>query len=143
MCRSTSGDHSWWTGNILCHQPCRALPAYQSAPRSDLTPFSPLFQDLTIADLCTGFPLTFLSDLLKKSAPARIVNVSSTNHRRGKVDFSHFHGENLSYKMDTVYNHTKLHNVIWTNELARRLQGSGTEQLSNLHTNVSTVWIVI
>ncbi|XP_019911524.1 retinol dehydrogenase 12 isoform X2 [Esox lucius] len=33
-----------------------------------------------------------LLDLLKRSAPARIVNVSSVNHWRGKVDFSHFKG---------------------------------------------------
>lgn len=65
-------------------------------------------------------------DLLKKSAPARIVNVSSMNHWRGEVDFSHFRGDNLSNVMDAAYNHTKLHNVIWTNELARRLQGTGT-----------------
>ncbi|KAI5612836.1 hypothetical protein C0J50_4568, partial [Silurus asotus] len=76
-----------------------------------------------------------LLDLLKKSAPARIVNVSSANHRRGKVDFLHFHGENLSYTMDMVYNHTKLHNVIWTNELARRLEGTGVTA-NSLHPGI-------
>ncbi|KAG8007479.1 Retinol dehydrogenase 11 [Nibea albiflora] len=66
-----------------------------------------------------------LLDLLKCSAPSRIVTVSSMNHKKGEVDFSHFHGENLTYHMDMVYNHTKLHNIICTNELARRLQGTG------------------
>ncbi|XP_068598632.1 retinol dehydrogenase 12 [Brachionichthys hirsutus] len=66
-----------------------------------------------------------LLDLMKCSAPSRIVTVSSTNHKKGQVDFSHFHGENLTYYMDKVYNHTKLHNIICTNELARRLQGTG------------------
>ncbi|XP_029907010.1 retinol dehydrogenase 11 [Myripristis murdjan] len=66
-----------------------------------------------------------LLDLMKRSAPARIINVSSVNHWRGKVDFSHFRGENLVHRMDQVYNHTKLHNIICTNELARRLQGTG------------------
>ncbi|XP_037535121.1 retinol dehydrogenase 11 [Nematolebias whitei] len=66
-----------------------------------------------------------LLDLIKRSAPARIVTVSSANHWRGQVDFSHFHGENLYYSMDRVYNHTKLHNIICTNELARRLQDTG------------------
>ncbi|XP_008318634.1 retinol dehydrogenase 12 [Cynoglossus semilaevis] len=66
-----------------------------------------------------------LLDLLKNSAPSRIVTVSSVNHKKGQVDFSHFRGENLKYHMDTVYNHTKLHNVICTTELARRLQGTG------------------
>ncbi|KAM9813679.1 retinol dehydrogenase 12-like [Neosynchiropus ocellatus] len=66
-----------------------------------------------------------LLDLMKRSAPARVVTVSSVNHRKGKVDFSHFHGENLRYHLDVVYNHTKLHNIICTNEFARRLQGTG------------------
>ncbi|CAG01412.1 unnamed protein product [Tetraodon nigroviridis] len=68
---------------------------------------------------------TLLLDLLKRSAPARIVNLSSFNHKRGKVDFSHFHGKNLSARMDHTYNHTKLHIVLCTKELARRLQGTG------------------
>ncbi|KAK2862410.1 hypothetical protein Q5P01_001943 [Channa striata] len=72
------------------------------------------------------FLLTMLLlDLMKRSAPARIVTLSSVNHWRGRVDFSHFHGDNITYFMDNVYNHTKLHNVICTNELARRLQGTG------------------
>ncbi|XP_028261329.1 retinol dehydrogenase 11 [Parambassis ranga] len=66
-----------------------------------------------------------LLDLMKRSAPARIVTLSSVNHKKGQVDFSHFRGENLVYGMDKVYNHTKLHNIICTNELARRLQGTG------------------
>ncbi|XP_053267603.1 retinol dehydrogenase 12 [Pleuronectes platessa] len=66
-----------------------------------------------------------LLDLMKRSAPARIVTLSSVNHMKGQVDFSHFHGENLTYHMDNVYNHTKLHNIICTNELAHRLEGTG------------------
>ncbi|KAK9955146.1 hypothetical protein ABG768_015036 [Culter alburnus] len=78
---------------------------------------------------------SLLLDLLKKSAPARIVNVSSMNHWKGEVDFSHFRGDNLSNVMDAAYNHTKLHNVIWTNELARRLQGTGVTA-NSLHPGV-------
>lgn len=66
------------------------------------------------------------SDLMKRSAPARIVTVASSNHKKGRVDFSHFYGENIKYAMDNVYNHTKLHNIICTNELGHRLQGTGT-----------------
>ncbi|XP_074527753.1 retinol dehydrogenase 11 [Halichoeres trimaculatus] len=82
--------------------------------------------DMTFATNHLGpFLLTnLLLDLLKSSAPSRIVTLSSVNHKKGKVDFSHFHGENLTYMMDTVYNHTKLHNIICTNELARRLKGT-------------------
>lgn len=77
--------------------------------------------------------LSFLSsipDLLKDSAPARIVNLSSFNHKRGKVDFSHYYGKNLSGRMDQIYNHTKLHIVLCTKELAHRLQGTGGLKLS-------------
>lgn len=66
-----------------------------------------------------------LLDLIKRSAPARIVTISSVNHKKGQVDFSHFRGENLLGHMDQIYNHTKLHNVICTNELARRLKETG------------------
>ncbi|XP_059925290.1 retinol dehydrogenase 12 isoform X1 [Gadus macrocephalus] len=66
-----------------------------------------------------------LLDLLKRSAPARIVNVCSSNHFKGIVNFSHFKGEDLTYKMDHIYNNTKLHQIICTNELARMLNGSG------------------
>ncbi|MGH0190746.1 UNVERIFIED_CONTAM: hypothetical protein FKN15_050236 [Acipenser sinensis] len=76
-----------------------------------------------------------LLDLMKRSAPARIINVSSANHWRGVVDFSHFHGENLTYLLDSVYNHTKLHNILCTNELARRLQGTGVTA-NSLHPGI-------
>ncbi|XP_077458179.1 retinol dehydrogenase 12 [Stigmatopora argus] len=66
-----------------------------------------------------------LLDLMKASAPARIVTLSSVNHKKGEVNFSHFHGENITHNLDRVYNHTKLHNIICTNEFARRLQGTG------------------
>ncbi|TRY95107.1 hypothetical protein DNTS_003835 [Danionella cerebrum] len=76
-----------------------------------------------------------LLDLLKKSAPARIVNISSMNHWKGEVDFAHFRGENLNHLMDAAYNHTKLHNIIWTNELAQRLQGTGVTA-NSLHPGI-------
>lgn len=72
-------------------------------------------------------------DLMKSSSPSRIVSVSSVNHKRGKVDFSNFHGKNLTYRMDQVYNNTKLHNIICTNELARRLKGTGRLQESKYY----------
>ncbi|KAI2651511.1 Retinol dehydrogenase 12 [Labeo rohita] len=78
---------------------------------------------------------SLLLDLLKKSAPARIINVSSMNHWRGEVNFDHFRGQNLTHAMDSTYNHTKLHNIIWTNELARRLQGTGVTA-NSLHPGV-------
>lgn len=83
--------------------------------------------DLTFATNHLGpFLLTnLLLDLLKSSAPSRIVILASSNHSKGTIDFSHFRGENLVYRADRVYNNTKLHNVMWSRELALRLQGSG------------------
>ncbi|XP_026111854.1 retinol dehydrogenase 12-like [Carassius auratus] len=93
--------------------------------------------EITFATNHVGpFLLTsLLLDLLKKSAPARIVNVSSMNHWKGEVNFDHFRGHNLKHVMDAAYNHTKLHNVIWTNESARRLQGTGVTA-NSLHPGV-------
>lgn len=65
-----------------------------------------------------------LLDLLKKSAPARIVNVSSEAHKSGKLDFDDLQSEK-SYTTFTVYGTSKLANVLFTYELARRLAGTG------------------
>lgn len=93
--------------------------------------------EITFATNHVGpFLLTsLLLDLLKNSAPARIVNVASAIHWRGEVDFAHFHGEKLNHGVNHVYNNTKLHNVIWTNELARRLQGTGVTA-NSLHPGI-------
>ncbi|XP_048455791.1 retinol dehydrogenase 11 isoform X1 [Rhincodon typus] len=84
--------------------------------------------ELTIATNHLGpFLLTnLLLDLLKRSTNARIVNVSSMNHRRGKVDFKHFKGENPPTSgKDAMYNNTKLMNVLFTEELSQRLKHTG------------------
>jgi NAD(P)-dependent dehydrogenase (short-subunit alcohol dehydrogenase family) len=65
-----------------------------------------------------------LLDILKASAPARIVNVASGAHRSGKVDFENLQGEK-KYKPLSVYATTKLCNVLFTQELGRRLAGTG------------------
>lgn len=65
-----------------------------------------------------------LLDLLKHSAPSRIVNVTSSFYRRGKIDFDNLQGEQ-SYSYFRAYANSKLANVIFTYELAKRLSGSG------------------
>jgi NAD(P)-dependent dehydrogenase (short-subunit alcohol dehydrogenase family) len=61
---------------------------------------------------------------LKASAPARIVTVSSGAHATGRIDFDDLQGER-AYSGPRAYNQSKLANVLFTYELARRLQGSG------------------
>ncbi|NXA31787.1 RDH12 dehydrogenase, partial [Eudromia elegans] len=72
------------------------------------------------------FLLTFLLlERLKQSAPARIVNVSSLAHHGGRIRFHDLHGEK-SYSRGLAYCHSKLANVLFTRELARRLQGKSS-----------------
>jgi NAD(P)-dependent dehydrogenase (short-subunit alcohol dehydrogenase family) len=65
-----------------------------------------------------------LLDKLKASAPARIVNVASQVHASGVIDFDDLQARR-HYHASQVYSNTKLANVLFTYELARRLQGSG------------------
>ena len=69
--------------------------------------------------------LTFLLlDLLKSSAPSRVVNVSSEAHR-GRHDLSDLQFERRKYNGLAAYGQSKLLMNAFTFELARRLEGSG------------------
>jgi NAD(P)-dependent dehydrogenase (short-subunit alcohol dehydrogenase family) len=71
------------------------------------------------------FLLTMLLlDRLEASAPARIVNVASDAHRWGHIDFADL-GHQRSYRAMRVYGASKLANLLFTYELARRLDGTG------------------
>jgi NAD(P)-dependent dehydrogenase (short-subunit alcohol dehydrogenase family) len=63
-----------------------------------------------------------LIDLLEKSEEPRIINVSSTAHYNGKMYFNTFKGEipASKYKGMAAYAQSKLANVLFTKELARR-----------------------
>jgi retinol dehydrogenase-14 len=65
-----------------------------------------------------------LLDRLIASAPARIVTVSSGAQSMGKIDFDDLMGER-SYSGQAAYNQSKLANVMFTYEIARRLAGTG------------------
>ena len=65
-----------------------------------------------------------LLDRLRTSAPARIVTVSSGAQAMGRLDFDDLQGER-GYSGQRAYNQSKLANVVFTYELARRLEGSG------------------
>ena len=67
---------------------------------------------------------SLLRERLEASAPARVVNVSSMMHARAEVDFENLRGEK-GYNSFTAYGQSKLCNILFSNELARRLTGTG------------------
>jgi NAD(P)-dependent dehydrogenase (short-subunit alcohol dehydrogenase family) len=64
-----------------------------------------------------------LLDTLKASAPARIINVSSGVHTSGKIEFDNLQGER-AYGF-AAYPNAKLATILYTVELARRLEETG------------------
>ncbi len=65
-----------------------------------------------------------LLDLVKASAPARVINVSSNAHMFAKLNLTDPH-DPKRYNGFRIYSETKLANVAFTYALARRLQGTG------------------
>jgi NAD(P)-dependent dehydrogenase (short-subunit alcohol dehydrogenase family) len=65
-----------------------------------------------------------LLDRLRQDAPSRVVTVSSGAQAMGRIDFADLQGEH-AYSGQRAYNQSKLANVLFTYELARRLDGSG------------------
>jgi retinol dehydrogenase 14 len=61
---------------------------------------------------------------LKASAPARVVTVSSGAQAAGRIEFDDLQGTR-NYSGQRAYSQSKLANVMFTNELARRLAGTG------------------
>uniref|UniRef100_A0ABI7X7H9 5'-nucleotidase, cytosolic IB n=1 Tax=Felis catus TaxID=9685 RepID=A0ABI7X7H9_FELCA len=66
-----------------------------------------------------------LLGLLKSSAPSRIVVVSSKLYKYGDINFEDLNSEQ-SYNKSFCYSRSKLANILFTRELARRLEGAGT-----------------
>ena len=65
-----------------------------------------------------------LLDLLKASAPSRIVNVTSDAHNGAKVNFEDLQGEK-KFSGWQAYGQSKLAMILFTHELATRLDGTG------------------
>ena len=81
-----------------------------------------------------------LLDRLIASAPARIVNVASIGHRQGTMDFDDL-GFEKGYWIMKAYSRSKLGNVLFTRELARRLEGKRVT-VNCLHPGgvATTIW---
>jgi NAD(P)-dependent dehydrogenase (short-subunit alcohol dehydrogenase family) len=61
---------------------------------------------------------------LMQSAPSRIVTTSSAAHRSGRLDFDDLQSAHR-YRAIKAYADSKLANILFTTELARRLEGTG------------------
>ncbi len=81
-----------------------------------------------------------LFDRIRGSAPARVVTVASIGHRHGKLDFDDL-GYQRGYSIMRAYTRSKLANVLFAAELARRLAGSGVTSNSVHPGSVDTnIW---
>jgi len=77
-----------------------------------------------------------LLPLIKKAAPgARIVNVSSLAHKKANIYWDDINWEKNAYDPQKAYGQSKLANILFTQELAVRLEGSGVNVYS-LHPGV-------
>ncbi len=72
---------------------------------------------------------SLLEERLRESAPARIVTVASDAHRAGRIEFDDLQAER-GYAGMRAYAQSKLANILFTRELARRLSGSGVAAYS-------------
>jgi NAD(P)-dependent dehydrogenase (short-subunit alcohol dehydrogenase family) len=92
-----------------------------------------LKRELTVDGLETTFAVNNLApflltnlllDLLKASAPSRIIQVNSDSHMNAKLDMDNLQGEK-KYSSWGAYGQSKLAEMLCTYELARRLEGTG------------------
>ncbi len=66
-----------------------------------------------------------LLERLKASAPARIINVASEAYMMGKLDFNDIDTKKRRFISFLTYGNSKLATILFTNELARQLEGVG------------------
>jgi NAD(P)-dependent dehydrogenase (short-subunit alcohol dehydrogenase family) len=93
-------------------------------PRSREVTVDGLEMQLAVNHLAPFLLTNLLLDRLRSSAPSRVVTVSSTTHQGAELDFADLQSERR-YDAEDVYAGTKLMNLLFTYELARRLQGTG------------------
>jgi NAD(P)-dependent dehydrogenase (short-subunit alcohol dehydrogenase family) len=86
-----------------------------------------------------GFELQFgtnhlghfaLTNLLLENVTGRVVSVSSTGHRVGRIDFDDLNWERKPYRAWRAYGQSKLANLLFTAELQRRLTAAGSAVLA-------------
>jgi len=72
-----------------------------------------------------------LTNLLLEHLSGRVVTVSSTGHRMGRIDFDDLNWERKPYRSWLAYGQSKLANLLFTAELQRRLEEAGSSVLAN------------
>jgi NAD(P)-dependent dehydrogenase (short-subunit alcohol dehydrogenase family) len=72
-----------------------------------------------------------LTNLLLPHITGRVVTVSSTAHRMGRIDFDDLNWEHKSYRGWRAYGQSKLANLLFTAELQRRLIAAGSDVEAN------------
>lgn len=86
-----------------------------------------------------GFELQFgtnhlghfaLTNLLLPHVTGRVVTVSSTAHRFGRIDFDDLNWQRKPYQAWRAYGQSKLANLLFTSELQRRLTAAGSSVLA-------------
>lgn len=137
--RSGGGSHSLFVADLASQAATRALAEEAKArlPRLHVLvnnagaifterALSPDGIEMTLALNHLGYFLLtgLLVDRIRASAPARVVSVASAAHARGRMDFDDLQGER-GYSAWKAYGQSKLANILFTRELARRLSGSG------------------
>jgi NAD(P)-dependent dehydrogenase (short-subunit alcohol dehydrogenase family) len=80
---------------------------------------------LAVNHLAPFLITNLLVDRLKAANKARVVTTSSIAHRGAKIDFDDIQFTRKSYNGIRAYAQSKLANILFTREFARRLEGSG------------------
>ncbi|CAG2120733.1 unnamed protein product [Medioppia subpectinata] len=74
-----------------------------------------------------------LLPLLRNSPKARVITVSSNTHKMGKINFENINLRNGAYNGVTAYTQSKLAQVLFTRELAKRLGPQSAVTAYSLH----------
>jgi NAD(P)-dependent dehydrogenase (short-subunit alcohol dehydrogenase family) len=80
---------------------------------------------LAVNHLAPFLLTNLLADRLEASGKARVVTTSSIAHRGARIDFDDIQFTRRSYNGISAYRQSKLANILFTKELARKLEGSG------------------
>jgi len=95
-------------------------------PRREVTPDGHE-QTFQVNHLAPFLLTALLRDRLAASAPARVITTSSDAHRGAQLDLTDLDFSSRRYSEFRVYGTSKLENILFTRELARRLDGTGVQ----------------